>query len=71
MKATFKAISEKRYQSATGKKPRGFGYWGFEITFPDGTREVIWAPAGTYAVAKAWAVKEATARGALYVEVAR
>jgi len=65
------------YEFSHGKKPRGNGYWGFEITFEDGSgrfsTETVWAH-GTLTSARklAWAELKAgcsSAKSAIEIKV--
>lgn len=60
-------VSTTQYEFSHGKKPRGAGYWGFQIGHDRGAQQV-WL-SGTYSEAKRLALKVGRRLGASTVEV--
>lgn len=61
MKATFDSISADRYEFTHGRRPRGEGYWAFELRAGNRTRQIFIN--ARYAEARKQALAKATEEG--------
>lgn len=60
-------IDSYKWEFANGKKPRGFGYWAFEVTnYTTGDKSIVWKR-GTFTEAKAQLRKDLKAGGGEFV----
>ena len=67
MKATFDPMSAERYEFIHGRRPRGEGYWAFELRAGDRKRHIFIN--ATYAEARKQALERATQEGYHIVSV--
>ena len=67
MKATFDPMSAERYEFTHGRRPRGEGYWAFELRAGDRKRQIFIN--ATYAEARKQALERATQEGYHIVSV--
>ena len=67
MKAIFDSMSAERYAFTHGRRPRGEGYWAFELRAGDRKRQIFIN--ATYAEARKQALERATQEGYHIVSV--
>ena len=63
-------FSTDKYEWSHGKKPRGFGVWGFWFDCDTRTKVTFWVTGSSFADAKKSALAWARAKNYSFVEVA-